>query len=92
MKLTYKFQAINANQAVIIVGDPDSWCNCTKVLKYLIELGKIDYGQIGFIEEHRSNVVSFSKLVAKRFRSRLGEKIGYKIQFEDCSSDKTVIK
>lgn len=75
-----------------MVGDQGNWCNCTKILKYLIELGKTDYGQIAFIEEHRSNVLSVSKLVAKWIGSRVGEKIGYKIRFEDCSSDKTVIK
>ena len=47
---------------------------------------------IGCTQPRRVAAMSVAKRVADETGSELGEDVGYSIRFEDCTSEKTVIK
>ena len=50
------------------------------------------FGMIGCTQPRRVAAMSVAKRVADETGSELGEDVGYSIRFEDCTSEKTVIK
>ena len=59
----------------------------------LAEDGFTDEGRIGCTQSHRVASVSVAKRVtAEEVRCRLGQKVGYTVRFEDCTSLETRIK
>ncbi|KAI8791003.1 pre-mRNA-splicing factor ATP-dependent RNA helicase PRP16, partial [Biomphalaria glabrata] len=59
---------------------------------YLHEDGYTKLGMIGCTQPRRVAAMSVAKRVAEEMNVKLGEEIGYAIRFEDCTSEKTMIK
>lgn len=64
----------------------------TQIPQYLHEAGYSKLGKIGCTQPRRVAAMSVSARVADEVGVKLGHEVGYSIRFEDCTSDKTVIK
>lgn len=82
---------IRENNVVIIVGETGSG-KTTQLTQYLHEEGYSKYGMIGCTQPRRVAAMSVAKRVSDEMDRALGEEVGYAIRFEDCTSEKTVIK
>lgn len=82
---------IRENSVVIIVGETGSG-KTTQLTQYLHEDGYSKFGMIGCTQPRRVAAMSVAKRVSDEMSTKLGDDIGYAIRFEDCTSDKTVIK
>ncbi|KAM0755976.1 Pre-mRNA splicing factor [Meredithblackwellia eburnea MCA 4105] len=85
-------EAVAAYQVLIIEGETGSG-KTTQLPQYLHEAGYTKNGQkIGCTQPRRVAAMSVAARVAEEVGCRLGNEVGYSIRFEDCTSDKTVIK
>ncbi|EIE19374.1 P-loop containing nucleoside triphosphate hydrolase protein [Coccomyxa subellipsoidea C-169] len=84
-------QAVAEHQIVIIVGETGSG-KTTQIPQYLHEAGYSKAGRIGCTQPRRVAAMSVSARVATEVGCKLGSEVGYSIRFEDCTSDKTVLK
>nr|XP_027203438.1 pre-mRNA-splicing factor ATP-dependent RNA helicase PRP16-like [Dermatophagoides pteronyssinus] len=84
-------QVIRDNNIVIVVGETGSG-KTTQLTQYLHEEGYTKYGMIGCTQPRRVAAMSVAKRVADEVGVKLGEEVGYAIRFEDCTSNKTIIK
>ncbi|CAK5060077.1 unnamed protein product [Meloidogyne enterolobii] len=86
-------QVIRENSVVIVVGETGSG-KTTQLTQYLVEdgYGKFGGGIIGCTQPRRVAAMSVAKRVAEEMGVELGQECGYAIRFEDCTSDKTIIK
>ncbi|VDM59448.1 unnamed protein product [Angiostrongylus costaricensis] len=82
---------IRENNVVIIVGETGSG-KTTQLSQYLLEDGFGSTGIIGCTQPRRVAAMSVAKRVADEMGVQLGQEVGYAIRFEDCTSEKTVIK
>lgn len=82
---------IRDNSVVVIVGETGSG-KTTQLTQYLHEEGYSCYGMIGCTQPRRVAAMSVAKRVSDEMHCILGEEVGYAIRFEDCTSEKTVIK
>ncbi|CAL8352741.1 unnamed protein product [Merluccius merluccius] len=82
---------IRDNSIVIVVGETGSG-KTTQLTQYLHEDGYTSYGMVGCTQPRRVAAMSVAKRVSEETASNLGEEVGYAIRFEDCTSEKTVIK
>ncbi|XP_072388700.1 pre-mRNA-splicing factor ATP-dependent RNA helicase PRP16 [Diabrotica undecimpunctata] len=82
---------IRENSVVIIVGETGSG-KTTQLTQYLHEEGYSKYGMIGCTQPRRVAAMSVAKRVSDEMGTHLGDEVGYAIRFEDCTSEKTVIK
>ncbi|XP_034251068.1 pre-mRNA-splicing factor ATP-dependent RNA helicase PRP16 [Thrips palmi] len=82
---------IRENNVVIIVGETGSG-KTTQLTQYLHEEGYSKYGMIGCTQPRRVAAMSVAKRVSDEMGTGLGQEVGYAIRFEDCTSEKTVIK
>ncbi|XP_045071192.1 pre-mRNA-splicing factor ATP-dependent RNA helicase PRP16-like isoform X2 [Coregonus clupeaformis] len=82
---------IRDNSIVIVVGETGSG-KTTQLTQYLHEDGYTSYGMVGCTQPRRVAAMSVAKRVSEELGSSLGEEVGYAIRFEDCTSEKTVIK
>ncbi|RCN52775.1 putative pre-mRNA-splicing factor ATP-dependent RNA helicase PRP16 [Ancylostoma caninum] len=82
---------VRENNVVIIVGETGSG-KTTQLAQYLLEEGFGDTGIIGCTQPRRVAAMSVAKRVADEMGVELGQEVGYAIRFEDCTSEKTVIK
>ena len=82
---------IRDNNVVIIVGETGSG-KTTQLTQYLHEEGYTLTGMIGCTQPRRVAAMSVAKRVADETGTELGEDVGYSIRFEDCTSEKTVVK
>ena len=83
--------AIRDHQILIIVAETGSG-KTTQVPQYLHEIGYTKFGKIGVTQPRRVAAMSVSARVAQEMGCKLGHEVGYSIRFEDCSSDKTILK
>lgn len=79
------------NSIVIVVGETGSG-KTTQLTQYLHEDGYTDYGMIACTQPRRVAAMSVAKRVSEEMQVSLGEEVGYAIRFEDCTSEKTLIK
>ncbi|CAG8454274.1 9757_t:CDS:10 [Ambispora gerdemannii] len=85
-------KAIDEYQTIIIVGETGSG-KTTQIPQYLHEAGYTKGGKkIGCTQPRRVAAMSVSARVATEMGVKLGYQVGYAIRFEDCTSDKTIIK
>ncbi|KAK7867570.1 hypothetical protein R5R35_004320 [Gryllus longicercus] len=82
---------IRENSVVIIVGETGSG-KTTQLTQYLHEDGYSRYGMIGCTQPRRVAAMSVAKRVSDEMGTHLGDEVGYAIRFEDCTSEKTIIK
>lgn len=76
---------IRENSVVIIVGETGSG-KTTQLTQYLHEDGYSKNGIIGCTEPRRVAAMSVAKRVSDEMDTALGDKVGYAIRFEDCTS------
>ncbi|KAJ8907632.1 hypothetical protein NDN08_007742 [Rhodosorus marinus] len=81
-------KAVHEYQVLVVVGETGSG-KTTQIPQYLIEEG---FGGVCCTQPRRVAAMSVAARVATEVGCKLGSKVGYSIRFEDCTSDKTVIK
>uniref|UniRef100_A0A0A9WZW3 RNA helicase n=4 Tax=Lygus hesperus TaxID=30085 RepID=A0A0A9WZW3_LYGHE len=93
----YKFkddliQAIKDHQVLIIEGETGSG-KTTQIPQYLWQAGFTKDGKkIGCTQPRRVAAMSVAARVAEEAGVKLGNEVGYSIRFEDCTSERTVLK
>ncbi|KAF8600296.1 hypothetical protein BDV93DRAFT_268601 [Ceratobasidium sp. AG-I] len=92
---TYREQlleAIAAHQVLIVVAETGSG-KTTQLPQYLHEAGYTKGGlKVGCTQPRRVAAMSVAARVAEEMGTKVGYEVGYSIRFEDCTSDKTVLK
>jgi len=63
-----------------------------QIPQYLHEAGYSKAGKIGCTQPRRVAAMSVAARVAEEVDVKLGQEVGYSIRFEDCTSDKTILK
>ncbi|KAF8365082.1 hypothetical protein HHK36_032913 [Tetracentron sinense] len=84
-------QAIHDHQVLIIVGETGSG-KTTQIPQYLHEAGYTKRGRVGCTQPRRVAALSVAARVSQEMGVKLGHEVGYSIRFEDCTSEKTVLK
>ncbi|KAJ5122005.1 hypothetical protein N7526_008942 [Penicillium atrosanguineum] len=84
-------RVIRDNQVVVVVGETGSG-KTTQLTQFLAEDGYSKFGMIGCTQPRRVAAMSVAKRVSEEMDVELGAEVGYAIRFEDCTSDKTMIK
>jgi len=85
-------EAIENFQVLIIVGETGSG-KTTQIPQYLHEAGYTKGGKkVGCTQPRRVAAMSVAARVAEEMDVKLGYQVGYSIRFEDCTSEKTVLK
>lgn len=84
-------QIIGDNQIVVLVGETGSG-KTTQMTQYLHEYGYTSNGCVCCTQPRRVAAMSVAKRVAEEMEIALGQEVGYSIRFEDCTSEKTIIK
>lgn len=85
-------EAIDQHQVLIIEGETGSG-KTTQIPQYLHEAGYTkDKKKIGCTQPRRVAAMSVAARVAEEMSVKLGNEVGYSIRFEDCTSERTIIK
>lgn len=85
-------KALKENKILIVIGETGSG-KTTQMTQYILEAGLCPPGKkIGCTQPRRIAARSVAKRVADEMGVKLGQDVGYSIRFEDCTSQKTVIK
>ncbi|XP_071386082.1 pre-mRNA-splicing factor ATP-dependent RNA helicase DHX16 [Centroberyx affinis] len=84
--------AIHEHQILVIEGETGSG-KTTQIPQYLMEDGYTKGGmKIGCTQPRRVAAMSVAARVAEEVGVKLGNEVGYSIRFEDCTSERTVLK
>lgn len=84
--------AVKEHQVLIVVAETGSG-KTTQLPQYLHEAGYTANGmKIGCTQPRRVAAMSVAARVAEEMGTKVGYEVGYSIRFEDCTSDKTVLK
>lgn len=84
--------AIQEHQILIIEGETGSG-KTTQIPQYLLEHGYTQGGmKIGCTQPRRVAAMSVAARVAQEMSVKLGNEVGYSIRFEDCTSERTILK
>uniref|UniRef100_A0A3B5A858 DEAH-box helicase 16 n=1 Tax=Stegastes partitus TaxID=144197 RepID=A0A3B5A858_9TELE len=84
--------AIHEHQILVIEGETGSG-KTTQIPQYLLEDGYTKGGmKIGCTQPRRVAAMSVAARVAEEMSVKLGNEVGYSIRFEDCTSERTVLK
>ncbi|TIA90553.1 hypothetical protein E3P99_01514 [Wallemia hederae] len=82
---------IRENQITVVIGETGSG-KTTQLTQFLMEDGYGANGLIGCTQPRRVAAMSVAKRVSEEVGCELGDKVGYAIRFEDCTSPATQIK
>ncbi|OAA58937.1 DEAD-like helicase [Niveomyces insectorum RCEF 264] len=84
--------ALEHHQILVVVGETGSG-KTTQLPQYLHEAGFTQNGmKVGCTQPRRVAAMSVAARVADEMDVKVGKEVGYAIRFEDCTSDKTVLK
>jgi pre-mRNA-splicing factor ATP-dependent RNA helicase DHX16 len=84
--------AVTAHQVLIVEGETGSG-KTTQLPQYLYEAGFCKDGKrIGCTQPRRVAAMSVAARVAQEMGVKLGAQVGYAIRFEDCTSERTILK
>ncbi|KAF5360989.1 hypothetical protein D9756_004819 [Leucocoprinus leucothites] len=84
--------AVREHQVLIVVAETGSG-KTTQLPQYLHDAGFTANGQkIGCTQPRRVAAMSVAARVAEEMGTKVGYEVGYSIRFEDCTSDKTILK
>ncbi|EFY88989.1 hypothetical protein MAC_04920 [Metarhizium acridum CQMa 102] len=84
--------ALEQYQILVIVGETGSG-KTTQLPQYLHEAGYTKNGmKVGCTQPRRVAAMSVAARVAEEVGVKVGNEVGYSIRFEDCTSDKTILK
>ncbi|KAM9851677.1 pre-mRNA-splicing factor ATP-dependent RNA helicase DHX16 [Aulostomus maculatus] len=84
--------AINEHQILVIEGETGSG-KTTQIPQYLMEDGYTKGGmKIGCTQPRRVAAMSVAARVAQEMGVKLGNEVGYSIRFEDCTTERTLLK
>ncbi|KAI4343938.1 hypothetical protein L6164_011226 [Bauhinia variegata] len=84
-------QAVHDHQVLVIVGETGSG-KTTQIPQYLHEAGYTKHGKIACTQPRRVAAMSVAARVSQEMGVKLGHEVGYSIRFEDCTSEKTILK
>ncbi|XP_027192942.1 pre-mRNA-splicing factor ATP-dependent RNA helicase DEAH1-like [Cicer arietinum] len=85
-------KAVHDHQVLVIVGETGSG-KTTQIPQYLHEAGYTKNGRmIACTQPRRVAAMSVAARVSQEMGVKLGHEVGYSIRFEDCTSEKTVLK
>ncbi|RHN56732.1 putative RNA helicase [Medicago truncatula] len=85
-------QAVHDHQVLVIVGETGSG-KTTQIPQYLHEAGYTKDGRmIACTQPRRVAAMSVAARVSQEMGVKLGHEVGYSIRFEDCTSEKTIVK
>ncbi|KAK7441719.1 hypothetical protein VKT23_016382 [Stygiomarasmius scandens] len=85
-------EAVRAHQVLIVVAETGSG-KTTQIPQYLHEAGFTEGGlKVGCTQPRRVAAMSVAARVADEMGTKVGYEVGYSIRFEDCTSDKTILK
>ncbi|CAM6098163.1 unnamed protein product [Calypogeia fissa] len=84
-------KAVAQYQILVIEGETGSG-KTTQIPQYLHEAGYTKMGKIGCTQPRRVAAMSVAARVAEEMGVKLGHEVGYSIRFEDCTSEKTILK
>jgi pre-mRNA-splicing factor ATP-dependent RNA helicase DHX16 len=85
-------EAVRDHQIIVIVGETGSG-KTTQIPQYLHEAGYTKDGKIiACTQPRRVAAMSVAARVSQEMGVKLGHEVGYSIRFEDCTSEKTVVK
>eukprot|EP00929_Paragymnodinium_shiwhaense_P066011 TRINITY_DN33070_c0_g2_i1.p1 TRINITY_DN33070_c0_g2~~TRINITY_DN33070_c0_g2_i1.p1 ORF type:complete len:1026 (-),score=251.80 TRINITY_DN33070_c0_g2_i1:7-3084(-) len=88
---TSLLEAVRDYQVLIIVGETGSG-KTTQIPQFLHEVGYTKIGKIGCTQPRRVAAMSVAARVAKELGVKVGHEVGYRIRFEDCTTDRTIIE
>ncbi|WP_194755562.1 ATP-dependent RNA helicase HrpA [Aliidiomarina indica] len=83
--------AIRDHQVVVLAGETGSG-KTTQLPKMLLEMGFAENGIIGHTQPRRLAARSVARRIADELEEPLGHRVGFKIRFQDESSEHTAIK
>ncbi|MBW1842103.1 MAG: ATP-dependent RNA helicase HrpA, partial [Deltaproteobacteria bacterium] len=83
--------SISKNQVVIISGETGSG-KTTQIPKFCLAAGRGIDGKIGCTQPRRIAATTVSRRIAEEFGEELGRSVGYKIRFQDKTSQNEYIK
>uniref|UniRef100_A0A8C5QM52 RNA helicase n=1 Tax=Leptobrachium leishanense TaxID=445787 RepID=A0A8C5QM52_9ANUR len=85
-------KAVSEHQILIIEGETGSG-KTTQIPQYLHEEGYTRNGmKIGCTQPRRVAAMSVASRVSQEMAVKLGNEVGYSIRFEDCTSERTILK
>lgn len=85
-------KAISEHQVLIIEGETGSG-KTTQIPQYLYESGYTKGDKkIGCTQPRRVAAMSVAARVSEEMGVKLGNEVGYNIRFEDCTSERTILK
>ncbi|KAI4306384.1 hypothetical protein L6164_029666 [Bauhinia variegata] len=84
-------KAIHDHQVLVIVGETGSG-KTTQIPQYLHEAGYTKRGKIACTQPRRVAALSIAARVSREMGVKLGHEVGYSIRFEDCTSERTLLK
>ncbi|XP_055897569.1 pre-mRNA-splicing factor ATP-dependent RNA helicase DHX16-like isoform X1 [Biomphalaria glabrata] len=85
-------KAIEDHQILIIEGETGSG-KTTQIPQFLHEAGYTNDGKkVGCTQPRRVAAMSVAARVAEEMGWKLGNQVGYSIRFEDCTSERTILK
>lgn len=85
-------KAVQDHQILIVVGETGSG-KTTQLPQYLHEAGFTANGmKIGCTQPRRVAAMSVAARVSQEMDVKLGHEVGYSIRFEDCTTEKTILK
>lgn len=84
-------KAIQENQVVVIEA-PTGSGKTTQLPQIIFEAGLDKWGIVGVTQPRRIAAYGVSKRIAEEMNVELGQLVGYKMRFDDCTSANTKIK